>query len=151
MTTSIGAARVALYDLLAAVSWPANTDPTDSVQVSFGLPGDEEHREVVALMGVEDSDEEPGALGQRRQEESYRLVVGIKVHDPGAPDAQTVDARGWLLYETVRQVVLGNLALGGAVRTALPSGRRGPGTQPAEGGGFVFFVELFVDCAQRVT
>jgi len=142
MPSSIGPARQALFNLLAA--------GTTGVQVTFGPPDSYEEQEVVALLGVFDPREEPAALGQRRMEETYHLEVGIKVHDPAGNPAD-VDARGFALREDVRTVIESDLTLAGTVRTALISSDTTDGVMPAEGAGFVIFFRLLVECRQRIT
>lgn len=146
MTSSISAARQNLHALLAGE--PELADP---VQVAYGAPSGHEAAEVVAMLGVQTpSAEEARGLGQRRVEESYVLEVAVKVHDPGAETAEAVDLRGFALADVVRQVVRANITLDAAVRTALVVSQGSEGAQPAQGGGWVIFVTLGVECKARV-
>ena len=149
MASSIAAARLALHALLAAHTWPGNPP-----QVTFGAPDAYEEQEVVALLGVQDPDEEFAALGAQRKAESYLLEVGVKAHDPGAANAQTVDTRAFALAEGVRVVVNANPNFAGAVPiTVLPAqviSQTSVGAQAAEGGGWVCFVKLLVRCQTRI-
>lgn len=149
MASSIAGARLALHALLDAHTWPG-TKP----QVTFGAPDAHEEQEVVALLGIQDPDEEFAALGAQRRAESYVLEVGVKAHDPGAT-AQTVDTRGFALAEGVRVVVGANPTFAGAPPiTVLPAeviSQTSDGAQAAEGGGFVIFLKLLVRCQTRIT
>jgi hypothetical protein len=149
MASTISAARLALHALLAAHTWPGN-DP----QVTFGAPDAYEEQEVVALLGVQDPDEEFAALGAQRRAESYVLEVGVKAHDPGAADAQAVDTRAFALAEAVRAVVGANTTFAGAPPiTVLPAeviSQTSDGAQASEGGGWVCFIRLLVRCQTRI-
>lgn len=149
MASSIAAARLALHALLVAHTWPG-TKP----QVTFGAPDAYEEQEVVALLGVQDPDEEFAALGAQRKAESYLLEVGVKAHDPGAADAQTVDTRAFALAEAVRVVVNANPNFAGAVpTTVLPAqviSQTSVGAQAAEGGGWICLIRLLVRCQTRI-
>lgn len=145
MPSSISAARVALYNLLAAAPALAG------VQVTFGEPAAYEEQEVVAVMGFGPVGDEPAAIGQRRQQEGYRVEVKMKKHDPAASTGQVVEQRAMALYDAVWNVVHDNATLGGSVTFAFPGGAdSSPGAQPAQGGGWVMFVSLFVDCTARI-
>lgn len=149
MASSIASARVALYDLLAAHTYPGLTP-----QVAFGAPAAYEEQEVVALLGVRDPDEEFAALGAQRRAESYVLEVGVKAHDPGAATAQVVDGRCFALADEVRAVVTANPNFAGAPPiTVLPAeviSQTSDGAQAAEGGGWVAFCVLQVRCQTRI-
>lgn len=149
MASSIASARLALYDLLAAHTWPG-VKP----QVTFGAPDAYEEQEVVALLGVRDPDEEFAALGAQRKAESYDLEVGVKAHDPGAVNAQAVDTRAFALAEAVRVVVNANPNFAGAPpTTVLPAqviSQTSVGAQAAEGGGFICLIRLLVRCQTRI-
>lgn len=149
MASSIAAARLALHTLLAAHTWPGATP-----QVTFGAPDAYEEQEVVALLGVQDPDEEFAALGAGRKAESYVLEVAVKAHDPGAANAQTVDTRCFALAEAVRVVINANPNFAGAVpTTVLPAqvvSQTSVGAQPAEGGGWVCFCRILVRCQTRI-
>jgi hypothetical protein len=148
MASTISAARAALYALLAA-----NTYPGAAPQVTFGPPDAYEEPEVIAMLGVESPDEEAAALGAQRREEIYGLVVGVKAHDP-AGTAATVDARGFALADSVRAAVHATTTgrtLSSTVRTAEIARQTTDGVQPADGGGWVIFIRLLVECRQRIT
>lgn len=153
MNSSISAARLNLYTLLAAHTWPDN-DPTNPVQVSFGAPDAYEAQEVVALLGVQDPDEEFAAIGVGRKSETYLLEVGVKAHDPGAADAQAVDLRCFTLADEVRGVVSANPTFPGAppitVSPAEVISQTSDGAQSAEGGGWVCFIKILVRCKCRI-
>lgn len=149
MPSAISASRQALHTLLAASS------ALNGVQVTFGVPAGYEEREVVALTGVVAAGAEFAALGGQRKEETFGLQVAIKVHDP-AGDSDTVDARGFALYEAVRDVLTGNINLSGTVRQAIVGSLVTDGVQPAvdESGtaqGCVIFLTATVNCAVRIT
>lgn len=149
MASSIASARLALHALLAAHTWPG-VQP----QVTFGAPDAYEEQEVVALLGVQDPDEEFAALGAQRKAETYDLEVGVKAHDPGAVNAQTVDTRAFALAEAVRVVVNANPTFAGAPPiTVLPAqviSQTSVGAQAAEGGGWVCFIRLLIRCQTRI-
>lgn len=150
MASTISAARAALHALLVA-----NTYPGTKPQVTFGPPDAYEDHEVVALLGVEAPDEEPAVIGgPKPREERFVIVVGIKAHDP-AGTAGTVDARGWVLMDEVREVVYANQTLSGALSAPgwarVASQTSEHGAQPAEGGGWVFFGKVRVACRARLT
>lgn len=155
-TSTIAPARAALYELLVADA-PAATSqvPTQlpkPVQVVFGPPATEQ-LEVIALLGVRAPDEDDGALGARRREESYDIEVGIKVHNPaagaGSEAAMLVDARGFELAEWVRSVVHGHWTLSGTVRTAAVTGQITDGVQLADRGALIFLL-LTVSCKAEI-
>lgn len=149
MPSSIASARLALHALLVAHTWPGAKP-----QVTFGAPDAYEEQEVVALLGVQDPDEEFAALGAQRKAESYDLEVGVKAHDPGAVNAQTVDTRAFALAEAVRVVVNTNPTFAGAPPiTVLPAqviSQTSVGAQAAEGGGWICVIRLLVRCQTRV-
>lgn len=155
MASTISTARQNLYALLAAHHWPG-----EQPQVVYGYPLGYEEQEVVALGGVEDASEDPAALGGQRHEETYVLLVEIKVYD-AAGDADEVDRRGWQLADEVRSVVNttteGDRNLRGAVRWARIGAQVSPGAVPAQSGpesaaeGWVIFITVRVVCAERIT
>lgn len=150
MASTISAARAALYALLVA-----NTYPGSRPQVNFGPPDVYEEHDVVALLGVEAPDEEPAVIGgPKPREERFTIVVAVKAHDP-AGTAATVDARGWVLMDEVRDVVYANQTLSGALSAPgwvrVGSQTSEDGAQPAEGGGWVFFGKVRVACRARLT
>ena len=128
--------------------------------VKFGYPLGYEEQEVVALGGVEDTSEEPAALGGQRHEETYTLLVEIKVYDP-AGEADDVDQRGWALADEVREVVNtttdADRNLKGAVRWARVGALVSQGAVPARlatdtlAAGWVIFITVRVVCAERIT
>ena len=149
MSSAISAARSSLYTLLAAHSFPGNP-----VQVTFGAPSAYEDQEVVALMGVEAGDEDDAVIGGARpRDEEFTLLVKVKVHDPAMASAGTVDARGWVLADEVREVVYADRTLAGALAPAgwaLVSSQTSDGALSADGGGFVIFVDVRIRCKARV-
>lgn len=145
MASSIRLARSNLYNALAAAPALAG------VQVVFGAPAAYEEQEVVAVLGFGPVGDEPAAIGQHRQEETYRIEVRIKAHDPAADTGQSVELRAMALYDACWNVVHDNKTLGGAVTFCFPGGGdSSPGPQAAEGGGWVEFVSLFVVCTARI-
>jgi hypothetical protein len=155
-TSTIAAARAALYALLLAGAPPATAvahgHPARPVQISFGPPATED-MEVVALLGVRDPAEDVGALGARRREEEYEIEVGVKVHNPaagaGSEAAMLVDARGFELAEWVRSVVHGHWTLNGTVRAAGVTRQITEGVQLADRGALIFLL-LTVACEASV-
>lgn len=146
MGTSIGAARAYLHAALVAAA------PLAGVQVVFGAPDAYEEQEVVAILGFGPVGDEPAAIGQRRQEEQYRIEVAIKVHDPAANTAAGVEARAMALYDAVRDVVKDNETLGDTVTFCLPAGAdASPGALSAQGGGWVMFITAGVECVARLS
>lgn len=149
MSSSIKAARANLYTLLAAQT--AAAAPLENVQVTFGQPNAYEEQRVVAILGFGPVGDEPAAIGQRRQDETYRITVAIKVHDPAATTGQEVEDDAMGLYDAVWNVVHDNPTLSGAVTFCFPGGGdASEGAQPAEGGGWVVFVNIGVDCTARI-
>lgn len=148
MASSISAARVALYDLLAAAGG------LTGVQVAFGAPDAYEAQEVVALTGVESPDEEPAVIGgPRPRDESFVLLVAVKAHDPSATTGQSVDARCFALMDVVRSTVYANQTLTATLTSpgwARIQSQTTEGAQPAEGGGFVMFGQVAVLCRSRI-
>lgn len=150
--STIASARAALYTLLVADAPVQSAVPARKVQIAYGPPTHEE-MEVVALLGVRNVDEEPGAIGARRREEEYELEVGVKVHSPaagaGSEGSQVVDARGFELAEWVRSVVHGHWTLNGTVREAAVTSQITDGVQNAEKGALIFLL-LTIYCAAAV-
>lgn len=139
------AARANLYDLLDAAP------VLSTVQRVFGEPSAYEEQQVVAVLGFGPVGDEPAAIGQRRQEERYRIEVKIKAHDPAADDGQAVEDIAFDLYDAVWNVVHDNPTLDDAVTFCFPGGGdSSEGAQAAEGGGWVMFVSLFVECTARI-
>lgn len=146
MPSTIAAARINLYTLLAGAPWPLPIP-----QVTFGAPDAHEEQQVVSLLGIQDSDEEFAALGAQRHAESYVLEVGVKAHDPGGT-AQIVDTRAFAYAETVRGVVGANPTFPpDAVLPAEVISQTSDGAQSAEGGGWVCFIRLLIRCQARIT
>lgn len=146
MPSSIGPARSNLHAALAA-----NVDLA-GVQVVFGAPDDYEGSEVIGVLGFGPVGDEPAAIGQRRQEERYRIDVGIKVHMPEATTAVEVEARAMELYDAVRDSVTADPTLAGAVTNSTPAGTdESPGPQSTQGGGWVMFVLAGVECVARIS
>ena len=151
MPSSISAARAALYAKLTAHA----SLGAGGLQVVYGPPDAYEEQEVVTLLGTVDTDEEPVTLGPGNKDETYDLLVGIKVHDP-AGTAEEVDARGYAIADAVAGAVEadGDLTLNDTVMWALAGGPRTPnrlGVLPAKGGGWVLFLEVPIRCRARVT
>lgn len=146
MPTSIPGARANLFAALAAAPWPS-----PAPQVTYGSPDAYEDQQVVAMLGFSPVDDDPAAIGQRRQEEAYRIEVKIKVHDPAAATGRSVEVRSMALYDVAWNVVIDNPDLGGAVTFCHPSGAEASdGPLAAEGGGWVMFVSIFVACTARI-
>ena len=153
MNSAIFPARENLYGLLAGNRWDG-----EQPQVSYGVPFGYEEQDVVALGAVEDATHEEVALGAGRQEESFVLLVEIKVYDP-AGEAIDVDRRAWGRADEVRTVVHTAAAddrnLRGAVRTARVTGMTSTGAVPAatsetQTAGWVSFVTVRIFCAVRI-
>lgn len=150
MGSTISAARAAVYaKLVAHASLGA-----DGVQVVYGVPDAYEEQEVVALLGTVDTDEEAATVGPGNKDETYDILVGVKVHKPEGTAAE-VDARGYALADAVAAAVEGasDYTLNGSVLWALTGGPRTPdrlGTRPAQGGGWVLFLEVPIRCKGRV-
>ena len=146
MGSSISPARANLFAALTAA--PALAD----WQVVYGAPDVYEEQNVVAVLGFGPVGDEPAAIGQRRQQENYRIDVAIKAHDPAASTASSVEDLAMSAYDAVRSVVTANPTLGGAVTNALPAGTdESPGAQSAEGGGWVMFITAGVECVARIS
>ena len=147
MASSIRLARSNLYDLLAAA--PA----LSTAQRTFGRPDAYVAQQVVAVLGFGPIGDEPAALGQRRQAETYRIEVAMKYHDPAATTGQAVEVGLMALYDGVWNVVHDNPTLNGAVTFAFPGGGdTSDGAEPdPEGGGWVAFASLFVECTARIS
>ena len=150
MASTISATRAALYSLLYA-RFSGAGDP----QVTFGIPMANEEQEVVAMLGVETGDEDDAVIGGARpREESFTLVVKVKVYGP-EDDSATVDARGWEIADTVRDVVYDNRTMSGALAPtgwARVSSQTSPGAQPIEDApGWVIFIEVRILCRARIS
>lgn len=146
MGSSIRLARANLHAALAASPGLAG------VQVVFGAPDAYEEQQVVAVLGFGPVGDEPAAIGQRRQEEQYRIDVAIKVHMPDADTGAAVEARAMALYDAVRAVVVANVDLGEAVTFCVPAGMdESPGPQSAKGGGWVMWIVAGVECVARIS
>jgi hypothetical protein len=146
MPSSIRLARANLFAALAASPALAGW------QVVFGAPDAYEEQKVVAVLGFGPVGDEPAAIGQRRQQEQYRIEVRIKAHDPAADSGAQVETDVMAAYDAVRDVVGDNPTLSGAVTIALPAGTdESPGALSAEGGGWVMFASAFVECVARIS
>lgn len=155
MSSSISAARLAL-DTLFTTAVAAEDSDLYGVQNTFGPPEENEEQEVVAILGLTDTSEETVPLGpQAKREEDYRINVAVKVYDPTS-DSRTVDTRGFLLADAVRQVVNDNRTLTGTVRTAFVVQQNSDGAvQPVDANGkrlpgWVIRIDLAVRCQARV-
>lgn len=149
MSTTAGTARVNLHTLLTADA----TVVSDGVQVTYGPPEAYEEQEVIALGGVETSDEDDAVIGgPAPRDETYVLLLRVKAHGPDDTAAE-VDARGFALAERVRAVVYADRTIGGAMGSAgwaRVSSITTEGVFPAEGGGFVIFLTVRVLCRARI-
>lgn len=150
MPSSISAARASVFAKLSAHA----TLGAAGVQVIYGVPDAYEEQEVVALLGTVDTDEEAATVGPGNKDETYDIIVGVKVHKPAGTAAET-DVRGYALADAVADAVegLSDYTLDGSVMWALAGGPRTPdrlGTRPAQGGGFVLFLEVPIRCKARV-
>lgn len=145
MASSISAARAALHDRLAASAGLVG------VQVVFGVPDAYEEQEVVAMLGVGPTDEDPATLGRPTTDERFTIRVACKVHDPAAKTGAQVDARCFAIADVIREVVADNRTLGGVVVMAGVSGQDSDGAVPAKGGGWVCFNTVSIACRARIT
>lgn len=146
MPSSVRAARANLFAALAA------SPDLAGWQVVFGAPDAYEEQKVVAVLGFGPVSDEPAAIGQRRQQEQYRIEVRIKAHDPAASDAAQIEADAMAAYDAVRDAVTADPTLDDAVILALPAGTdESPGALSAEGGGWVMFASAFVECVARIS
>lgn len=146
MPSSVGPARANLHAALASAV------PLAGVQVVFGAPDAYEEQQVVGVLGFGPVGDEPAAIGQRQQEEQFRIDVGIKVHMPDADTAAAVETRAMELYDGVRDAVFADITLDDAVTFCLPAGMdESPGPQSAEGGGWIMFISAGVECVARIS
>lgn len=146
MASTISGARQALYTLLAGAQALAG------VQVTFGIPATTagEEQEVVALLGIEAGEEDWAALGNKRRDEMYQIVVAVKAYDPSGT-AATVDARCWQIVDAVRDTVLTQTTMGvDGIQWVHPVGTRSDGVAPAQGGGWVAFATVPVGIKARL-
>jgi hypothetical protein len=151
MSSTISAARQALYSMLAAAA-ADNTSGLYGVQVAWGDPLAYEEQQIVCMRGVANSTETPADIGDYAHGERYQIELTVMYLDP-AGDAQTVDTGANAIADAVGKVVstkatppaVGMLA--GTVQWAFVASRPSPGAQPAQGGGWVCFVDLSVACA----
>jgi hypothetical protein len=157
MGSAISESRSALHARLLAAAYPVAEGR--SVQVTYGPPGAREGQDVVAMLGVRNPDEEPKQLGNLNKEETFWLVVGVKAHwvaPPGeteAEQAEAVDARGFAIADVVRGVVgttRSNLRLGPSYLAQVVS-QETEGVQPAQGGGWVIFIQVIFECRARIS
>lgn len=158
MGSSIPAARANLYAMLAAA--PALAEP---VQVGFGLPGIYQALQVVGIRGIGNvaTDDEVLATGGPVQEERYAILLRLQVVDLGAgeDDLPALDARLWELYDAVRDVVMGDRTLDGAlfngwanVATADPEDSPAPAIgEDGRQAGYMAWTDLKILCRSRIT
>lgn len=154
MPTSIGPARANLYTLLNAHAWPTSATWPEAPERSWGPPTTVTAQQIIAMRGVESSDEDYGVIGgPKPRDESYVIVLTLEVHGP-EQDAPTVEARFWELAEEIREVVYANRTLSGALGSGLgarvTSKTSEDAAMPAEKGGFVVFGTVRVLCQARV-
>lgn len=149
MASTITATRTNLHAALTAAFSGAGQP-----QVAFGAPDAYEEQEVVAMLGVETSDEDDAVLGGARpRDESFTIVVAVKVHGP-EDDAATVDARGWEIADEVRSLVYEDRTIGGALDPtgwARVASQTSEGAQAVENAGWVIYIEVRVLCRARVS
>jgi hypothetical protein len=147
--SSISAARLALF---ARLEVHDDLGGAEDVQVTYGAPDAHEEQKVVALLGTRDADEEAAAMGAGRKDETYELLVKVKVHDPaGTP--QDVDVAGYALGDAVVDAVegAGDYTLDNTVMWAFATSTTSAnGVQAAEGGGWVIFIDVIVTCKARI-
>lgn len=154
--SSIAPAREQLHAGLADHPPFAEPHPDDAqrehVQVTYGLPGDDERWEIVAMLGVQGVSEDDAVVGNQRRNETYEIPLVVKVYDPAASDADrpTVDARGFEIADEIRDVVSKDPTLGGAVRFARVSSQTSDGVGLAQGGGLVIYLQVNVRCEARI-
>lgn len=150
MSSAIWPARRKLFELLQA-----NAELT-GIQLTLGIPADEEEQEVIAILGVTDSSEEEKGLGGNRKKEEFTVEVKVKVYDPTATTAEeafALETRAGELLDEVRAVVHGDRDLGGVLKGNVASvvGTPTTGAQPAQGGGYVVFASAMVRCRATVS
>lgn len=157
MGSSIPTARANLYAALQGAA--ALAEP---VQVVFGHPVGYQAREVVAILGVEgvDTDDKVLAESGPRQEERYAIVVAVQTWDQSAApsDVPTLDARLWALYDAVRDAVMADRTLGGALfngwcNVASADPEDSPVPAVSDSGrqqGWLAFTRLKVLCTSRI-
>lgn len=142
-SSSIAAARGALYDLLVPALTP--------VQTTYGLPPtvETEEQEVVCMLGLEGPSEDVASLGSgNRREETYDIIVAVKVWKPDGT-GRDVDSRAFTLVDLVRNTVLANRSLTQTVTWAQPVAARTDGPVPLQEG-FIEIVELPIRCTARI-
>lgn len=134
----------------------------EPVQVVFGAPVGYQAAEVVAILGVEgvDTDDKVLASTGPRQEERYGIVVHVQSWDKSASevDVPTLDGRLWTLYDAVRDVVMADRTLDGAlvngwatVASADPEDSPAPAVNDSgRQHGWVAWARLKVLCTSRI-
>ncbi len=152
MSSAIGPARQALWEILTALSWP------DDFQVAFGYPDLPKHQGLY-LLGVDDGNEARALLGpQAANDERFRIKVAFKYQDPGRPEdeAPEVDLLGWETYGAVRDAVRANPTLSGTVIDSEVAAFESPGTghpavteQNQHASGLLCVIEMTVGCFAR--
>src|SRR5688572_20233701 len=111
MATTIGTARANLYALLEAHAWPTSATWAEGPELAWGPPTTVTRQQILAMRGVEGSDEDNAVIGgPKPRDESYTIVLSLEVYGP-EHDALTVEARFWELAEEVREVVYANRSL----------------------------------------
>lgn len=154
MPTSIGTARANLYTLLNAHAWPTSATWPDAPERSWGPPTTVTAQQIIAMRGVEGSDEDYGVIGgPKPRDEAYTIVLTLEVHGP-EHDAPTVEARFWELAEEIREVVYANRTLSGALGSGLGarvvSKTADEAAYPTDRGGVAMFGTVRVLCQARV-
>jgi len=152
VSSTVAAARANLKGLLDTAAAAASGTGLEGFQVSWGDPQAFEDQKVVTLDGWTQTEEWAGIGGQKRAE-TYDLRLRLKVHDP-AGTAESVDQQVTAAVDAVRALLASNVVLAGAGTWAHLSGHETDDERsgPAEGGGFVVFARLTVNChAPRIT
>lgn len=159
MGSSIPAARANLHAALEAADGLA-----DPVQVGFGLPGIYQALEVVAIRGIQsvDTDDKVLAAGAGPwQEERYAILLRIQTVDLGGTedDLPTLDGRLWELYDAVRDAVMADRTLDGAlfngwatVTSADPEDSPAPAVgEDGRQVGYIAWTDMKILCTSRIT
>lgn len=154
MPTTIGTARANLFALLGAHAWPTSAIWPEQPELSWGPPTTVTAQQIVAMRGVEGSDENHAVFGgPKPRGEDYTIVLTLEVHGP-EHDAITVEARFWELAEEIREVIYANRTLNGALPSGLgarvTSKTSDDAAMPADKGGVVMFGFVRVLCQARI-
>lgn len=161
MASTIGASRAALKTLLDTAAATVG-NALFGVQICFGPPDVYEEQDLVAILGIRDSQELSQVLGNQRpvRRERYDIRVAVKCHKPEG-SAADVETRCVAMYEALRTVVLTNDRLGlaaTAMAWCLPVGQESDGPVPvrksvSEGrevqDGWVMQMDMFIECVAR--